>query len=266
MWDAETRRSFEADGIATLRGAIAADAVASMRAALWAELSRTHGMREHDPASWRTAPPAKLQALAKRGAFAAMASPAVRAALDGAFGAGVWGEPTHWGQPLLRFPERVAWEVPHAMWHLDFCGGPGRPLAAIRVFAFLSRVEPRGGGTLAVAGSHRLIEQLAQRAGVALRSADARRQLAAKDPWFAALEQRGAGDRERRFMREGALVGGVPLRVVELCGAPGDVTLMRADTLHAIAPNALAAPRLVVAQFVTPSGAPALAGPDDAPS
>jgi Phytanoyl-CoA dioxygenase (PhyH) len=255
MLSADQRRCFDDSGIVTLRGAIDCAAGDAMRAALWAELERRCGLREHDPASWREPRPAGFQALAKRGAFAAMASPAVRAALDSVFGASGWLEPPRWGQPLVCFPERVAWDVPHASWHLDVCGSPQCPLAAVRVFAFLTRVMPRGGGTAAVAGSHRLVEELARRAGKALRSADARAELAALDPWLAALEARPGADRVRRFMHDGTDVMGVPLRVVELCGEPGDVTLMRADTLHAIAPNTLDTPRFVVAQLVTSAAA-----------
>jgi hypothetical protein len=57
-------------------------------------------------------------------------------------------------------------------------------------------------------------------------------------------------DREQRFLREGACVQGVPVRVVELCGREGDIVLMRAELLHAAAPHALPAPRMVLAPFV----------------
>jgi hypothetical protein len=270
VWGAEERRAFDETGILVQRSAIGQSAVDAMRAALWAELARAHGMREHEPASWRVARPAHFQSLARRGAFSAMASPAVRTALDAAFGARAWDEPSVWGQPLVCFPEQRPWELPRQHWHLDFCGPPEEPLVAVRVFAFLDRVLPRGGGTLAVAGSHRLVETLARRAGRALRSAEARRELAGLDPWLAGIERDANGDRVQRFLRDGAIVDGIPLRVVELCGEPGDVTFMRTDTLHAMAPNALAAPRLVVAQFVTRAAGGATgalsSGPRDAAS
>jgi hypothetical protein len=41
-----------------------------------------------------------------------------------------------------------------------------------------------------------------------------------------------------------------PVRVVELCGAPGDIVLMRAEVLHASSAHALPAARIVLAPFV----------------
>jgi hypothetical protein len=47
-------------------------------------------------------------------------------------------------------------------------------------------------------------------------------------------------------------VDGVPVRVEEMTGDPGDLFLMHPAALHAAAPNVLEAPRLVLAQFVYP--------------
>jgi hypothetical protein len=38
----------------------------------------------------------------------------------------------------------------------------------------------------------------------------------------------------------------VPLRVVELTGKPGDVILMHGDSFHAVAPNRLTEPRMML--------------------
>jgi hypothetical protein len=250
---AEQRLAFDETGVVHLPAAIAQAATQAMRAVLWRELERTRGMREGDPGSWRESRPAGLQRLAKRGAFGAMASPALREALDAVFAPDGWDEPPCWGQPLLCFPQRAAWDVPHLAWHLDFPGTPEHSFPAVRVFALLSDVAPGGGGTVVVAGSHRLVERLARRAGAPLRSAEARAQLATEHPWLAALAERDGADRAQRFLRDGATVCGVRLRVLELCGRSGDVVLMRADALHAAAPNAGTSPKLVVAQFVTRS-------------
>jgi hypothetical protein len=253
MLSAAQRSAFESEGSVQLPGLIPHAQIDAMRACLWSHLARAHGVREHEPASWTTSRPSRFQELARSGAFAGMHSPALRAALDEVFGAGAWREPVHWGQPLVSFPTQgVAWDVPRQQWHLDASAPPSRRLPAVRVFAFLTSVRPQGGGTLAVTGSHRVVQALALRAGRALRSAEARQQLAACDPWLAALEADDVPERARRFMHEGRVVEGVPLRVVELCGEPGDVVLMRTDTLHAPAPHTLPAPRLVVAQFIDP--------------
>jgi hypothetical protein len=252
---AERRREFDETGITRLPGAIAPAELAAMRAALWADLTRRYGIREGEPSSWRELRPGGFQGLARRGAFAAMASPVVMSALDALFGEGSWDEPARWGQPLVCFPEAPPWELPRTGWHLDLAGSPAQPLVAVRLFALLARLGRCGGATLAVAGSHRLVQRLAERAGGALRSADARSQLAAQHPWLAALAGDASGDRVQRFMQEEAVVGDVRLRVVELLGEAGDVVVMRTDTLHAISKNVRETPRLVVAQFVTRAGA-----------
>ena len=52
------------------------------------------------------------------------------------------------------------WEVPRNMWHLDMprsrsIGPPGPEM-----FTFLNKVEPKGGGTLILEGSHRLLHDV----------------------------------------------------------------------------------------------------------
>jgi hypothetical protein len=51
-------------------------------------------------------------------------------------------------------------------------------------------------------------------------------------------------------------VDGVEVRVVELCGEPGDVVLMNPRCLHAAAPNAGASPRLMQSDFPGSEAAP----------
>ncbi len=244
------------DGVARLPAAIPRAEVEAMRVRLWLDLTRELGIAEGAPATWTTPRPTGFQALAREGAFAGMASPALRNALDALFGKRGWQEPPHWGQPLVSFPEPgLAWDVPHRQWHLDGMVAPQPKLGAVRAFSFLTTVAPRGGATVALAGSQRLALALAQNAGRALRSAELRKELAACDPWLAALEADPLPGRVQRFMDEGAVVNGVPLRVIELCGEAGDVILMRPETLHAMAPHVIAAPRFVVAQFIYRAGA-----------
>jgi ectoine hydroxylase-related dioxygenase (phytanoyl-CoA dioxygenase family) len=51
-------------------------------------------------------------------------------------------------------------------------------------------------------------------------------------------------------MGEGAVVDGVPLRVVELTGEPGDVFLMHSDCFHAAAANRSGEPRMMLTEMV----------------
>lgn len=190
--------------------------------------------------------PARLSS--RTGEFDAMASPMVRAVFDEILGD--WDEPDHWGLPLVSFHTGEArWDVPHEHWHVDL-GAPPIDRRLARLFVFLTPSRPGGGGTGYIVGSHRLIQALADAAGRALPSAQARKALAARSPWFAALTSRPTGeDRVRRFMHEGSEVGGVPVRVREMLGEPGDVIVMHPLTMHAPMPNALATPRMMLTQF-----------------
>lgn len=250
MLGGEQRAAFERDGIALLPQAVSAGDVAAMRARLWGHLERAHAIREGDSKSWPASRPSHFQALSRSDAFAPLRCPALVCALDALFGPSGWQEPPSWGPPLVSFQDCDAWEVPKKAWHLDLAISPRCPLRAVRAFAFLTDVAPGGGATVAVAGSHRVLGALAERAGRELRSKEARKALAVCDAWFAALEQNGVAERSRIFLHDGAHVLGTPVRVVELCGRAGDIVLMRAELLHAMAPHALAAPRLVLAPFV----------------
>jgi hypothetical protein len=120
------------------------------------------------------------------------------------------------------------------------------------VLAFLDRVAPRGGGTLAIAGSHRLVARLVaqDRAGDG-RSPAVRAALRRMDPFFDALGSReDEAERTLRLMESGATVDGVAVRVVELTGEAGDAVLMHPWQLHAPAPNAGTSPRLMLSHSV----------------
>ncbi len=198
----------------------------------------------------RPKPGARPSQLSLRtGEFDAMASSTVRAVFDELLGD--WEEPDHWGLPLVSFHTGEAqWDVPYQHWHIDLGARPQDPRLA-RLFVVLAPSRPGGGGTGYIAGSHRLIQPQMQAAGRALPSAQVRKALAARSPWFAALTARPSGeDRVRRFMEDGAELDGVPVRVCEMLGELGDVIVMHPLLMHSPMPNVLATPRMMLAQFV----------------
>lgn len=243
MW-----RGYEADGILRLRSAIAADAVALMADRLWAFLGSERGFHRDRPATWTTESPYQFQALTRSGAFAAMAAPLVRQAIDHLLGAGMWSEPDYWGQPLVSAPRPLQgdWQVPHQTWHLDHA--PGLPRYA-RVFAILEELRPQGGGTAYVRGSHRLVSALEEGGSLTLKSAEVKARLAAH-PWFAELWAKKPTEGRPRLIGEGAVIDGVPVAAAEMTGGPGDVILMHPYLLHAKAANALNRPRLMLTQWI----------------
>lgn len=142
-------------------------------------------------------------------------------------------------QPLFTLPNAESWVVPHMAWHLDAprladWGTPG-----IQIFTFLDSVAPTGGGTLVVAGSHRLLNENER-----IRSKDVKRRLK-EVPYFRDLMSTGTTDRQR-FVRDIGHCGDIELQVVELSGEPGDVYFVDLRMLHAAAPNASTVPRVML--------------------
>jgi ectoine hydroxylase-related dioxygenase (phytanoyl-CoA dioxygenase family) len=113
----------------------------------------------------------------------------------------------------------------------------------VTVFAFLNAVAPRGGGTVVLSGSHRLVNHHIATTGV-WRPADVKAALAAAHSWL-----REVWDGRRRPDDE-AVLDGVPAAVRELTGEPGDVVLMHPRTLHTPAPNTAAGPRMMLVEIV----------------
>ena len=239
------------EGVVRVPGAIPRCAIDDMAAALWRRLEARYGAVRDRPATWTVERPAQLTSEVET--FSAMDSPRVRAILDDLLGA--WIRPPRWGVPLAAFPgggER--WDVPHRHWHLDLPASADAPRVA-RLFAVLAPSGARGGATGYVAGSHRVLRQLSTEVGRTFSSAEARRLLAARSPWFAALETiREGEDRIARFMDEGDVVDGVEVRVREMLGEPGDLFVMDPAMLHAMTPNALDTPRLMLTAWVYGEG------------
>jgi len=144
-------------------------------------------------------------------------------------------------QLLFTPPNATEWTVPHKIWHLDVPRMGELGLVGVQMFTFLEPVAPGAGGTLVVAGSHRL---LGDRGRVSSKDV---KKLLKKEPYFRELFAPGDADR-RRFIDEVGRSGGVELQVVELFGEPGDVFLTDLRLLHTLAPNASRSPRLMLTQ------------------
>ncbi len=248
----EHRRVFEQRGVLRLPGLYSSFEVAGMADALWDDLGRRFGIDRRRPETWTPSRPAQFQDLQRSGAFSAMDTPGLAAVADALLGEGRWVRPRSWGQPLVTFPTG-SWDVPHQNWHLDLAAEDSLDeLDAIRVFTFLEPVRQRGGGTLYVAGSHRVVIDRGRGAapGQRLRSSEIRALLQREEPWFAALFSPGGDDRADRFMEEHELAGGARVRVEEMTGDPGDLIVMHPATFHTVAPNGLDRPRMMLVQSI----------------
>jgi GT2 family glycosyltransferase len=236
---------FDRDGFVRVRaGFDGADAMADR---LWEHLAR-RGIDRNDTATWPSGKAHHLQKLLREPVFMPIGGPATTAAIDDLLGPGRWVRPEHWGEFLVNFPEpRRQWIVP-TLWHSDAAyTDPLKPPLGVMVFSFLNRVDARGGGTLLLAGSHRLVARFAaDRPSLSSeKTPNIRRAFYQSHPWLSALVAND-GDRSsfERFTEE-ADVGGVPARVVELTGDPGDIVISHPLIAHCVSPNCARQPRFM---------------------
>jgi Phytanoyl-CoA dioxygenase (PhyH) len=250
MLSSAQRDEFDRRGILRLPATIPPAEVTAMRQRVWRHLLDKDGIHPDRPETWPADPPAQFQKLTGTGAFDAMATSQLTAAIDGLLGAGRWQRPAHWGRPLVTFPRPgTAWDVPASDWHLDT---QDLKLTMLAVFAHLAPVRPYGGGTLVITGSHRLTTARGpQAANAPVRSREVKAYLRTLHPWLHDLwNPRSDTGRIHRYLTEGADVDGVHVQVEELTGEPGDAVIMHPRLLHVVAPNSLDTPRLMLLQFV----------------
>jgi hypothetical protein len=252
---------FERDGYVVVRQAFSrADGVA-MERRWWSELEDAHNIRPGDRASWRQFP-GDLKAAKRDPTQARILTDRVRGVFDDLLGEGAWSPPRDWGRTIVTFPEPGAWEVPTRLWHWDNPCEPhfDRP-RGLFVVSFIGAVAPRSGGTMILSGSPRLLIQ--QERGIPAnqrRNLDAgtRDRLYRCHPWLMALtgQAPSPADRIAAFMNGETIVEGVPLRVVELTGEPGDMVFCHPAMVHCPAPNRGARPRFmrIKQQFLTHEG------------
>ena len=108
------------------------------------------------------------------------------------------------------------------------------------MFEFLERVDAGSGGTLVIAGSHRVAVRFAAACptvGVE-KMATTRKAFLRSHPWLVALmtDDSEPQTRMERFSTETEL-DGLPVRVVELTGEPGDIVVTHPLMVHCVAPN-----------------------------
>ncbi len=260
MLSAAQLSEFERDGIVKVPGAFGAGDAARMRDVLWAELAKRHGMERDDRSTWTTLRPTGLKTTKKHSVADAILGPPLRSVLDHLLGS--WTEPPHQGQVLVTMPMAETWSVPHRQWHTDVGFDlPADELVAVKIWALLTDLEPGGGGTPQVAGSHRVIARhLSKTSERELTTV--RDQVLCSHPWFLNLTSAKTDGRSTRLMTEADL-DGLPVRVVELTGAAGDVYLTHPWILHSIAPNANDTPRMMRSRFIWKTGPPATRAPEE---
>ena len=241
---------FERDGYVVVRQAFSpADALA-MERQWWRELEGTYGIRRDDRSSWRQIP-GDLKAAKRDPIQAKILTGRVRGVLDDLLGPAAWPPPRDWGRPLVTFPEPGAWEVPARLWHWDNpCELHLDHPRALFVVSFIGPVAPGGGGTVIISGSPRLLIQQERRLHPGRpREFGARlwERFHRCDPWLMALTGQVPSPAARiaAFMDTETTVDGVPLRVTELTGEPGDMVFCHPVMVHCAAQNRGTRPRFM---------------------
>lgn len=251
-------QEFDRSGLIRLPAAIPPDATAAMRDRIWSFLHERDGIEQANVSGWPVGGVAQFQRLARSDAFDPMwKATALSVAIDDLLGKGRWCRGRN--GILVTFPQpEVVWTVPTSAWHLD---APPRMLgaqlpgtvASVRLFIILDDLGAHGGGTLVLAGSHRLVKAYLATSGPEPRNREIKAALGSAHQWLdglwggAAHSDGDAPSRIGRYMDDGAIVDDIPLLVKELHGAEGDVFLMDSDCFHAASPNSLERPRIMLA-------------------
>jgi len=244
----DTFEHFRVHGWMRVRAAFSVDEAAAMRAAAWRALDKV-GIRRNDPSTWTTERPEHLQDVRDQPPFRAVGSTRLLEAIAAALEGQAYETPRNWGALFLAFPSNQAWSVPSRGWHVDanYLSALSPP-AGVRTHALFGDVARRGGGTLIVSGSHRLVHTYFKDhpPPPGVRGADYRRLLQGH-PYIRDLHTEGDRDaRTARFIDGAENHGGVSLQVVENTGAAGDVILLHPLVLHVATPNTSKEPRFLL--------------------
>lgn len=269
MGDDEIRRQFDQWGYVRVPGAFDREDSLRMRDWLWERLRAVHGIERDDPGTWDVPWPGTHVTEKTFGRSPErMATDAFRRVADAGLGAGAWRLPKDWSGALISFPrgDNAPWTVVSDGWHWDAEIGTHRDgPRSLFTFAVFSEIEPQGGGTLLLAGSHHLLNRFydamtpEERAS---RMKGQRSRFHRSHPYLAELTGvvPGAEDRVARYRGRVDEVDGVPVQVVEVTGEPGDAYVCHPALLHAVSMNCRAVPRLMRITTATMRDVPAAAG------
>jgi len=248
------RDDFADRGVVRLDRAFSPDVAARMREAVWRYAERKVGITADDRSTWPTSwLPLSWKGLKRHRVFEALIdNPAVSTALGTIFGANGWQEPKPGAQVLFNLPQPGPWAM-HDGWHMD-CGfdQPTWPAHAVKLFAFIGEVGPCGGGTMLLPGSHRLVDRYRSTFEVppAAGKANWHPFLRRHPPLDQLLQGPSLPDLGRSLIGERYEIDGIPVDVVELTGAPGDVVITHLHVFHCASTNTSDQPRQMLGKAV----------------
>lgn len=241
---------FARRGVLRLAGLLSPDSVRRVREHVQSRLARLGLWKD---GAWRLAHAAKPQwpatavktskAIGNKhpAVEALLEEPALVSAVEALLGgSGVDRNLSGRPQILFTLPNADTWTMPTA-WHVDIPRMASGRQPGVQLFAFVDTVEPRGGGTLVIAGSHRLLND-----GRFIRSKVLWR-LLRREHYFRALcsEMPLSAEGRGPLLGHAGTVGDVAVEVMELTGAPGDAYFTDLRVLHSGAPNTAEHPRVM---------------------
>ena len=263
MLTQQQREEFFAYGFTRVGGALPEDLRTSMVDEIWNALEERKGIHRSDSTTWIEGGVRGIGDLNRAPAFRPFGSPIITSVLDDVLGKGNWQRPSSWGQILVSFPAaQWSWNslfqgqvnVSAIPWHTDYpYDSPPDQLSGVQIFSILADLESGGGGTLLIAGSHRVIRHFVrgQPRETLQKMKRARLALMGSDPWLRSVSKAVSTPRPDSWLAEQrALVHGIPVAVAEVTGRAGDVYFTHPWLLHAMSPNCNAVPRMMCTQRI----------------
>ena len=259
MLTPEQTEIFDAKGYLHVPAVMDSTQAAELETFVWSCLAKLHGIARDRPETWEVEGPwLGMKNYKDAEVLHCIGSDKLCQCIDDFLGMGNWKRPRNWGGFLIDFPKSPpeSWQIPTDHWHVDahFTYEP-TTLFGLRVFTFLSDIQPRGGGTLVASGSHHLVTRfVSQLTGEqrALGFAKLRDRFLSNDPWFQRLTnaEDQHSDRSGFFMEQDRVVDSVRLRLEQLCGRAGDVVLMHPWLVHGKSPHCGTKPRFTLAKDI----------------
>lgn len=250
------KSQFDKHGWVRVPGMVHDEQVQIVLGRVWDDLEQRCGIPRDAPETWPEAKPKGFNKLMRSGAFEPTCSQAVQDAIDEILEPGQWEKPDPWGALLLTFPGKGPWNLPNQSWHMDLRDSVSSTVEknpGVQVFAILEPLASKGGATMVLAGSHRLVRHLARQPELIGegRSRDITQAVKRAAPILRDLWSRDPDvDREKRFLVNPVEVFGIPVQAVEFTGEPGDVIFMHPWMIHAASPNRGNRPRIVITQRI----------------
>lgn len=123
-------------------------------------------------------------------------------------------------QILLSFPHKMDWSLNGLNWHLDLTPPQADQIPGVQAFVLVDDVQPQGGATLALAGSHKLhyVSHNCSAHEILRRSSD-------------------FSSNPENYLKS-QVIEGTPIQIIEMSGRAGDVYLMDLRVLHSPSINA----------------------------